>query len=128
MVKDHARLLGLHSLYHLCQIVVLCPLVSLFSGRQVIPGDSEDQTRANAETVTQHAIRPGQLIRDYISRSKDISKLSPLVGFASFVATSIFLALLRVQARLHRDNQEEPAPVSHLWLVLIHDTIDMFGI
>lgn len=126
--KDHARILGLHSLYHLCQMVVLCPLVSLFSGRQAKPGDSREQTRANAEIMTKHAIMHGQLIRDYIVGRGDISKLSPLVGFAGFVATSIFLTLLRSGARRHQDRQEGLVQTSHQLLVMIQDTIDILSI
>ncbi|KAI0010975.1 hypothetical protein F4779DRAFT_616042 [Xylariaceae sp. FL0662B] len=126
--KDYARLVGLNSLYHLCQMVVLCPLVSLFSGRQVNPGDSEHTSRAHAEIVTKHALQHGQLIRDYVAGRHDISKLSPLVGFASFVATSIFLTLLRSRARRHRDEQEGPAQIYRRLLRLIQDTIDVLTI
>jgi hypothetical protein len=122
--RDMARLLGLHSLYHLCQIVLLCPLVSLFSGRRGIAGDS---TQGYAQTITKHAIYHGQLIRDYIARKQDISKLSSHVGFASFVSTSIILTLLRSRARRHQ-HEHTRDHVSHAIVTLIQDSIDILSI
>ncbi|EXA36739.1 hypothetical protein FOVG_12625 [Fusarium oxysporum f. sp. pisi HDV247] len=123
--RDIARLLGLHSLYHLCQIVLLCPLVSLFSGRRGITGEG---TQNHAQTITKHAIHHGHLIRDYIARKQDISKLSSHVGFASFVSTSIILTLLRSRARRHRDDENTRDHVSHTLVTLIQDSIDILSI
>ncbi|EGU79870.1 hypothetical protein FOXB_09632 [Fusarium oxysporum f. sp. conglutinans Fo5176] len=123
--RDIARLLGLHSLYHLCQIVLLCPLVSLFSGRRGITGEG---TQNHAQTITKHAIHQGHLIRDYIAKKQDISKLSSHVGFASFVSTSIILTLLRSRARRHRDDENTRDHVSHTLVTLIQDSIDILSI
>ncbi|KAG7409319.1 hypothetical protein Forpe1208_v011525 [Fusarium oxysporum f. sp. rapae] len=123
--RDVARLLGLHSLYHLCQLVLLCPLVSLFSGRRGITGEG---TQNHAQTITKHAIHHGQLVRDYISRREDISKLSSHVGFASFVSTSIILTLLRSRARRHHDDGYARDHVSHALVTLIQDSIDILSI
>lgn len=120
-----ARLLGLHSLYHLCQIVLLCPLVSLFSGRRGIAGET---TQNHAETIIKHAIHHGHLIRDYIVRRQDISKLSSHVGFASFVSTSIILTLLRSRARRHRGDGNTRNHVSHALMTVIQDSIDILSI
>ncbi|KAF5594951.1 fungal transcriptional regulatory [Fusarium pseudocircinatum] len=120
-----ARLLGLHSLYHLCQIVLLCPLVSLFSGRRYIAGEA---TQNHAETIIKHAIHHGHLIRDYITRRQDVSKLSSHVGFASFVSTSIILTLLRSRARRYHDDGNTRDHVSHALVTLIQDSIDILSI
>ncbi|KAF5629787.1 fungal transcriptional regulatory [Fusarium tjaetaba] len=120
-----ARLLGLHSLYHLCQIVLLCPLVSLFSGRRGIAGAT---TQTHAETIIKHAIHHGHLIRDYLTRRQDVSKLSSHVGFASFVSTSIILTLLRSRARRHHADGNTRDHVSHALVTLIQDSIDILSI
>ncbi|KAF5683512.1 fungal transcriptional regulatory [Fusarium denticulatum] len=120
-----ARLLGLHSLYHLCQIVLLCPLVSLFSGRRGIAGET---TQNHAETIIKHAIHHGHLIRDYITRRQDVSKLNSHVGFASFVSTSIILTLLKSRARRHHDDGNTRDHVSHALVTLIQDSIDILSI
>ncbi|KAF4335471.1 fungal transcriptional regulatory [Fusarium beomiforme] len=81
--QDLARLLGLHSLYHLCQIVVLCPLVSLFSCRRGNQGDS----RGHAEDITKHAIRHGQLIRDYIISHALLTLIQDSIDILSILQT-----------------------------------------
>lgn len=121
MDRDLARLLGIHSLYHLCQISLLCPLVSLFSGRRDYP---EDGTRGRAETITKHVVRHGQLIRDYIFRKQDISRLNCHVGFAIYVSTSIILTLLRSRARRHQHDEQARPHVSHELSKLVQDSID----
>ncbi|SCV52023.1 uncharacterized protein FFB14_12369 [Fusarium fujikuroi] len=123
--RDIARLLGLHSLYHLCQIVLLCPLVSLFSGQRGIAGE---KTQSHAQTIAKHAIHHGHLIRDYIAKRQDISKLSSHVGFASFVSTSIILTLLRSRARRHHDDGHTRDHVSQALVTLIQDSIDILSI
>ncbi|RGP81424.1 fungal transcriptional regulatory [Fusarium longipes] len=124
-VTEHQTgVLGLHSLYHMCQIIVLCPLVSLFSGRNVNNGHPSDNTRIHAESVTKHALSHCKLIHDYVAAKSDISKLSPLVGFGSFVATSILLTLLKSRARRHQDK----AKVSQSLLRMIQDTVDILNI
>ncbi|VTT58041.1 unnamed protein product [Fusarium fujikuroi] len=123
--RDIARLLGLHSLYHLCQIVLLCPLVSLFSGQR---GIAREKTQSHAQTIAKHAIHHGHLIRDYIAKRQDISKLSSHIGFASFVSTSIILTLLRSRARRHHDDGHTRDHVSQALVTLIQDSIDILSI
>ncbi|KAF5640183.1 Zn(2)-Cys(6) zinc finger domain protein [Fusarium sp. NRRL 25303] len=123
--RDIARLLGLHSLYHLCQIVLLCPLVSLFSGQRGIAGE---RTQSHAQTIAKHAIHHGHLIRDYIAKQQDVSKLSSHVGFASFVSTSIILTLLRSRARRHHEDGHTRDHVSQALVTLIQDSIDILSI
>jgi hypothetical protein len=124
---DHARLLGLHSLYYLCQMVSRCPLVSLFSGRPLDPEHSREKSRVHAEIARNQAISHSQLIRDYLSRGRDISKLSPLVGFASFVAASIFTTLLRSAARRRQITEQRPMQISKQLLGPIHDVLDILS-
>lgn len=125
--SDHARLLGLHSLYYLCQMVSRCPVVSLFSGRPLDPEHSREKGRVHAEIASKHAISHSQLIRDYLSRGRDISKLSPLIGFASFVAASIFITLLRSAARRRQIRDQGPMQISKQLLGFIQDTLDILS-
>ncbi|KAF5266282.1 hypothetical protein FOXYS1_2879, partial [Fusarium oxysporum] len=104
-IKSDSQLLGLHSLYHLCRMVVISPLVSLFSGsRQGIP-TIVDNGPANAAIVAQHALQHCRMIREYMSSSYDLTKVTPLIAFASFVATSLILTL--IQSSKHRCHDEE---------------------
>lgn len=96
---DDAKLLGLHSLYHLCRIVLLCPLVSLFSGHRQQAPTVADNGPANAAIVAEHALLHCRLIREYILASCDIRKISPLTAFASFVASSVLLTLVKSSRR-----------------------------
>ena len=126
--EDNARLLGLHSIYHLCQMVLLCPLISLFSGRQLSPAPSRESTRSYAETITRHAINHGQLIRQYINRACDVTKLSPLVGFSSFVATSILVSLVKSETRRHRNRQSGRMQISSRMLDLVKGSLDVLDV
>lgn len=129
---DDAKLLGLHSIYHLCQMVLLCPLISLFSGRRLDPefdsGTSNESVRTHAEIVTKHAVLHGQLIRHYIYRGCDVTKLTPLVGYASFVAASILVALVKSETRRHRDRCDGIMQASDQLLDLIKDTLDLLSV
>ncbi|KAJ4188859.1 hypothetical protein NW755_006355 [Fusarium falciforme] len=108
-------------------MAVRCPLVSLFSGQPQDPGVSRDRTRVNAEVVCKHALMHCMLIRDYVSREGDITRLSSLVGFASFVATSILLALARSEAR-RRGNEDGLIQASNQFLQLMQDTMNLLDV
>ena len=85
------RLLGLHSLYHLCQMILLCPLVSIFSGQPQSDGSPQEDAPAKARVILSHAIEQARLVRGFLARSGDISTISPLTGFSSFVSASTLL-------------------------------------
>ncbi|KAJ0126544.1 Uncharacterized protein HZ326_30356 [Fusarium oxysporum f. sp. albedinis] len=104
-IKSDSQLLGLHSLYHLCRMVVISPLVSLFSGRRQSIPTIVDNGPANAAIVAQHALQHCRMIREYMSSSYDLTKVTPLIAFASFVATSLILTL--IQSSKHRCHAEE---------------------
>ena len=88
---NDSRLLGLHSLYHLCRMTLLCPQVSIFSGRPQPESSPKDDAPARAQVIITHAVAQSQLVRDYLSKSGDISTISPLTGFSSFVSASTLL-------------------------------------
>ncbi|KAH7006775.1 hypothetical protein EDB80DRAFT_777500 [Ilyonectria destructans] len=123
--KDSARLLGLHSLYHLCRMVLLCPLVSLFSGRRQEAATVTNNARADAEIVAQHALVHCRLIREYILTPCDMSKISPLTAFASFVAASILLMLAKSSIRRSQDAQEELTQTLLQLSVFVQDTFSV---
>ncbi|KAF5009693.1 hypothetical protein FDECE_4102 [Fusarium decemcellulare] len=103
--KDDIKRLGLHSLYHLCQMVLLCPLVSLFSGHRQHETRIENNARVNAKVVAQHALQHCQLIRKYIAASSDLSKITPLTAFGSFVAASLLITLLKSSKRPQEESR-----------------------
>lgn len=127
---DHARLAGLHSLYHLVQMVLLCPLVSVFSGRQQQSGDMSDADagRHKAGTVIEHAGAHRRLIQDFLRESRDVTRITPLMGFACFVAASILLTAVKSKLRrgesVGRRHSDLDASILQVSIVL-RDTLDI---
>ncbi|KXJ85491.1 hypothetical protein Micbo1qcDRAFT_180795, partial [Microdochium bolleyi] len=113
--SDHARLVGLHSLYHLCRMVLLCPLVALFSGHQHQHQQQEQEqqpsaaaaaahaVRSKAETAVEHALAQHRLVREYTAAAAggDATRISPLTAFASFVSASILLTAVKPELSSH---------------------------
>ncbi|KAI3571301.1 hypothetical protein IWW34DRAFT_898849 [Fusarium oxysporum f. sp. albedinis] len=93
--KDDAKLLGLHSLYYLCRMFAICPLASLFSGYCQNSPTTVANDPANASIVAQHALQHCRLIGEYIATSPDLSKITPLTAFASYLATPVVVALIK---------------------------------
>jgi hypothetical protein len=127
---DHARLVGLHSLYHLVQMVLLCPLVSVFSGWQRQSGDMSDADagRHKAGTVIEHAGAHRRLIQDFLRESRDVTRITPLMGFACFVAASILLTAVKSKLRrgepVGRRHSDLDASILQVSIVL-RDTLDI---
>lgn len=122
--QEDVGLLGLHSLYHLCRMVSLCPLVAVFSGRHRV-ADTASSARANAAVVAEHALLHCRLMHDYVlpSKSRDITKISSLTAFACFVATSILLTLITARARRARTARDDLGQTYHQVLMFVRDTL-----
>ncbi|KAF2010174.1 hypothetical protein BU24DRAFT_467649 [Aaosphaeria arxii CBS 175.79] len=127
-VQDHARLLGMHSLYHLCRMVALSPLVTIFSGRRLPTERVESTTRAYAEAVADHALQHCQLVHAYVLKSHDITKISSLTAFASFVATSILATLVKSRIRRHHDMPNDFNQMLRQVLIFLRDSVDILDI
>ncbi|KAH7027169.1 uncharacterized protein B0I36DRAFT_432508 [Microdochium trichocladiopsis] len=117
--SDHARLVGLHSLYHLCRMVLLCPLVAMFSGhqhqqqhQQPSAAAAAHTVRSKAETAVEHALAQHRLVREYAAAAAggDATRISPLTLFASFVSTSILPTAAKPEVSSHP--QPPPPPSS----------------
>ncbi|KAI5457057.1 hypothetical protein BGZ63DRAFT_82703 [Mariannaea sp. PMI_226] len=91
----------LHSLYHLCQIVLHSSRVPLFSGHQSNQHIPQEVVNSSAEAVLQHAKCEAYLLGDYLARAPDLMKLCPVVGFAAFVAGWVFV--LCAKSQQHRN-------------------------
>ncbi|KAJ0131224.1 hypothetical protein HZ326_25683 [Fusarium oxysporum f. sp. albedinis] len=50
---------------------------------------------SNASIVAQHALQHCRLIGEYIATSPDLSKITPLTAFASYLATPVVVALIK---------------------------------
>lgn len=127
--RDNARLLDLHSLYHLCQMVLHCRTVPLFSGRLGKPTFSPESIQKTAATVVWHATMQSRLVDDYLSKGCDVTKISPMVAFASFIAASVLAIIIKSQRLAGKERSDEQAErYSNTALGWIQDAVDLLNV
>ncbi|KAJ5116797.1 hypothetical protein N7456_001145 [Penicillium angulare] len=88
----HSLKLVHDTLYRQCQITIHSMIVPLFSGIPTDPSINLETQREAAETVIKHADVFQCLLEPYLSGRNHVSFLSPLVGYAAFVAAIVLLA------------------------------------
>lgn len=98
----------LTSLYHACHIILHAAIVPPFSGRTVQLGFTRNAMRNSYETIFSHATKMGVLLKEYLSTSPDLTKLSPLVGFVAFITGSIVVVSMRSPKNGNTNDKAEP--------------------
>ncbi|KAH8201682.1 hypothetical protein TruAng_004120 [Truncatella angustata] len=80
------------SVYYLSQMLLYASRVPMFSGRFAESADSRKSVQQNGEMTFQHATGFAELLKQFASEDLDITRLWPFVGYATFVAGSVFVS------------------------------------
>jgi len=97
---DKYRLFALHTLFRSTNCALHSSTVPLFSNTPRNPHFSKKAVRLSAEESVKHSALILDMATAFMSSRPDISRLTSLVGFAMFVATTIQLKSLIVQRKL----------------------------
>ncbi|KAF9785576.1 hypothetical protein IL306_005743 [Fusarium sp. DS 682] len=109
-------------------MTLLCPLVSIFSGRPQPENSPKDDAPAKAQVIITHAVAQAQLVRDYLSKSGDISTVSPLTGFSSFVSASTLLNAAKSWVSRTQPSDDASRNVLYKVSTIISETLNLLEV
>ena len=97
--QDDALIVLVHSVYHLCQIVIHSAVLRRFSSGFVGSRELPSALKRSVEAALANANHIGVLLRQYLENDRDSTRLGPFVGYAAYIATCIFVAFSTVSTR-----------------------------
>lgn len=102
--RDDALIVFVHSVYHLCQMVIHSAILRRSSPGSVGSHELPDALKRSVEAALAHANHVGILLKQYFDHDCDSTRLGPFVGYAAYIATCILVAFSTVSTR-HSSSQ-----------------------
>jgi hypothetical protein len=102
--------------------------VSTFSGHAQSGSTQKEDSSARAQIIIEHAVEQAQLVRNFLLKFGDISTISPLTGFSSFISASILLNAAKSWiSRTEPGEEDMRSCLSHVSTV-VSETLELLGV
>ncbi|GJC89577.1 hypothetical protein ColLi_12415 [Colletotrichum liriopes] len=124
---NQVNVVAVHSLYHMCQVVLHSSTVPLFSGKPRRSTEAIQSVWKAADITVRHAISHAQLLREHLKGRGDFTRINPVTGFTGFISASVLLAVLKCQDR-RRGNTNHFGAQLEFFAVWIQDAIHVLEI